>query len=151
MQYSMHLPTHRALVVPAAALALGAAGATGIYALIDSGNEVNVLPEKVIVAPAPSSTASAARVFPKDEAATAAAVRAGLTRVSPGSGSRAFPKDEAATAAAVSAGRRPVPPASGSRAFPKDEAATAAAVSAGADHGSPSANQHGTQLSGARP
>jgi hypothetical protein len=76
--------------VPVVALAIGAAAATGGYALIDS-DQVNLPEPKVIVSetPAPSSEGLAA----KDEAATAAAIG----RTAPNS----FGKDEAATAAAI--------------------------------------------------
>jgi hypothetical protein len=88
MQYAARLPSRRTLLAPAVALALGAAGATGIYALSD-GTDVQLQPTRVIVAEQPSQPSTV-----KDEAATAAAIG--------NSGqSSSFGKDEAATAAAI--------------------------------------------------
>jgi len=89
MQYAAHLPSSRTLIAPVVALALGAAGATGIYALSD-GTDVQVQPTRVIVAETPSSPNVGA-----NEAATAAAIG----KAAQGS---PFVKDEAATAAAIS-------------------------------------------------
>jgi hypothetical protein len=89
MQYAAHLPSTRVLIAPLVALAIGAAGATGIYALSD-GTDVQLQPTRVIVAEQPSQPSAAT----KDEAATAAAIgQSGQ--------SRSFAKDEAATAAAI--------------------------------------------------
>jgi hypothetical protein len=112
MQYAERLPNPKSMVAPVVALAIGAAAATGAYALIDS-DQVNLPEPQVIVSetPAPTSEGLAA----KDEAATAAAISQAPTN--------SFGKDEAATAAAIS--QAPT------NSFGKDEAATAAAIGAG--------------------
>jgi hypothetical protein len=93
MQYAAHLPSSRTLIAPVVALALGAAGATGIYALSD-GTDVQLQPERVIVVEKSQSSAAG-----KNEAATAAAI---------GKGSQGtFSKNEAATAAAIGKGEQP--------------------------------------------
>jgi hypothetical protein len=133
MQYAERLPNPKSMVAPVVALAIGAAAATGAYALIDS-DQVNLPEPQVIVSetPAPTSEGLAA----KDEAATAAAISQAPTN--------SFGKDEAATAAAIGAGVTstgsavgiPSPAAAakmndevGSGTASKDEAATAAAIS----------------------
>jgi hypothetical protein len=113
MQYAERLPNPRVMVVPIVALAIGAAAATGTYALVD-GAGVDVQPTRVIVADAPARPGQA--VAAKDEAANAAAI------ANPVSSSTSFGKSEAATAAAVG------DPASDSSSFGKDEANTAAAL-----------------------
>jgi hypothetical protein len=160
MQYAERLPNPKSMVAPVVALAIGAAAATGAYALIDS-DQVQLPEPKVIVSetPAPTSEGLAAKheaataaaigqtttnSFGKDEAATAAAIaRPGTTdvQVNPSTG---FPtpspstatKDEAGTAAPVGI---PSPAAAakmngeaGSGTASKDEAGTAAAVGNGA-------------------
>ena len=97
MQYAERLPNPRAMMVPVLALAVGAAAATGAYALLD-GDGVTVEPTKVIVTEAP--TAPSEGVAAKDEAATAAAVGRQYNGSSVQSSSFNG-KDEAATAAAV--------------------------------------------------
>ncbi|MBD0282759.1 MAG: hypothetical protein ICV69_11280 [Thermoleophilaceae bacterium] len=138
MQYAERLPNPRVMVAPIVALAIGAAAATGTYALVD-GTGADVQPTRVIVADAPAQpgqgvaakneAASAAAIgnpvssttsFGKSEAATAAALG------SPVSDSSSFGKDEAATAAALGN------PASDSSSFGKSEAATAAALGSSA-------------------
>jgi hypothetical protein len=141
MQYAERLPNPKSMVVPVVALAIGAAAATGTYALIDS-DQVTLTEPKVIVAetPAPTSQGLAA----KHEAATAAAIGQAPTN--------SFGKDEAGTAAAIarhpdtvgSTGTSaavgiPSPAAAakmngeaGSGTASKDEAGTAAAVGNGA-------------------
>jgi hypothetical protein len=89
MQYAARLPSSRTLIAPVVALALGAAGATGIYALSD-GTDIQLQPTRVIVAEQPSQPSKAT----KDEAATAAAIGHSVQ-------SSSFGKDEAATAAAI--------------------------------------------------
>jgi hypothetical protein len=113
MQYAERLPNPRVMVVPIVALAIGAAAATGTYALVD-GTGVDVQPTRVIVADAPAQPGQG--VAAKDEAANAAAI------ANPVSSSTSFGKSEAATAAAVGS------PASDSSSFGKSEAAIAAAV-----------------------
>jgi hypothetical protein len=115
MQYAEHLPNPRRMVVPVVALVVGAAAATGTWALLDS-EQVALQPPKVIVTEVPAQPSQG--VAAKNEAATAAAIGTGAT-------SSSFGKDEAATAAAIGTGA-----ASGS--FGKDEAATAAAIGTGA-------------------
>jgi len=110
-------------MVPVLALAVGAAAATGAYALLD-GDGVTVEPTKVIVTEAP--TAPSEGVAAKDEAATAAAVGRQYNGSSVQSSSFNG-KDEAATAAAV--GSQYNGSSVQSSSFNgKDEAATAAAV-----------------------
>jgi len=89
MQYAANLPSPRTLLVPVVALAIGAAGATGIYALSD-GTDIQLQPERVVVVEkqSPSSVATT------NEAATAAAIGKSEQSAS-------FGKDEAATAAAI--------------------------------------------------
>jgi hypothetical protein len=134
MQYAERLPNPRVMVAPIVALAIGAAAATGTYALVD-GTGADVQPTRVIVADAPAqpgqgvaakneagnaaavgNPVSSTTSFGKSEAATAAAVG------NPVSDSSSFGKSEAATAAALGS------PASGSSSFGKSEAATAAAL-----------------------
>jgi hypothetical protein len=115
MQYAERLPNPKSMVAPLVALAIGAAAATGAYALIDS-DQVQLSQPEVIVTetPAPTSEGLAA----KDEAATAAAISQAPTN--------SFGKDEAATAAAIGAGAT----STGSEGVnAKDEAGTAAAIS----------------------
>jgi hypothetical protein len=118
MQYAERLPNPKSMVVPVVALAIGAAAATGAYALIDS-DQVNLPEPKVIVTetPAPASDGVAA----KHEAATAAAIGQASTS--------SFGKDEAATAAAISS---PLTSRVPDSSFGKDEAGTAAAIGGGA-------------------
>jgi hypothetical protein len=98
MQYAERLPNSKSMLAPVVALAIGAAVATGTYALIDS-ESVQLQPPKVIVTetPAPTSEGLAA----KNEAATAAAIGSGATST----GSEGVnAKDEAGTAAAIGSG-----------------------------------------------
>jgi hypothetical protein len=129
MQYAERLPNPKSMVVPVVALAIGAAAATGTYALMDS-EQVTLSEPKVIVSetPAPTSQGLAA----KHEAATAAAIGQAPTN--------SFGKDEAGTAAAIA--RQPATvgstgievnpstghPTSSPSTVTKDEAGTAAAV-----------------------
>ena len=135
MQYAAHLPSSRTLVAPVLALALGAAAATGIYALSD-GSDIQLQPEHVVVVEKPSASGATST----NEAATAAAI---------GNGARAssFGKDEAVTAAAIGK-------SSQSSSFSKDEAATAAAIGKGSQassSGEDEAAAIGQQTFGARP
>jgi hypothetical protein len=99
MQYAERLPSvpsPKSVAVPLVALVIGAAAATGAYALIDNNEQVAQAPSNVIVldAPAPASEGTSA----KNEAGTAAAI-GGVS--APGEGITA--KNEAGTAAAISA------------------------------------------------
>jgi hypothetical protein len=120
MQYAEHLPNPRRMVAPAVALVIGAAAATGAYALIDS-EQVELPTPKVIVAEPPAQPSQG--VAAKHEAATAAAIGAGAT-------STPFGKDEAATATAIGRGAA-ISGTSGAET--KDEAATAAAIGSGVE------------------
>jgi hypothetical protein len=71
MQYAAHLPSSRSMIAPVLALAIGAAGATGLYAALD-GKDVQLRPAHVIVTETPAAPTGA--VAAKDEAATAAAI-----------------------------------------------------------------------------
>jgi hypothetical protein len=113
MHYAERLPNPRVIVVPIVALAIGAAAATGTYALVD-GSGVDVQPTQVIVADAPAQPGQG--VAAKNEAANAAAIG------NPAPSSTSLAKNEAATAAAVGN------PAPDSASFGKSEAATAAAL-----------------------
>ena len=117
MQYAARLPSApspKTVAIPLVALVLGAAAATGAYALIDDEQVVQAPKVIVLDAPAPAGVGTTA----KDEAGTAAAIAAVSA---PGGGVTA--KDEAATAAAIGAVSAPSAVATG-----KDEAATAAAI-----------------------
>ena len=103
MQYAERLPSlpsPNKLVAPLAALALGAAVATGAYALIDNDQISSSPSSKVIVLDSPATPS--AGVSAKNEAGTAAAIS---TIPAPSAGASA--KDEAATAAR--SGRSPRP------------------------------------------
>ena len=106
MQYAAHLPNTRSMLAPVVALAIGAAGATGIYAALDD-NAANVQPAPVVItqtSPAtsgPNEASVAAAVGSQapavsgpNEASVAAAVAHPPTVSSPG-------KDESSTAAAI--------------------------------------------------
>ena len=68
MDYAARLPRQspRSLVVPVVALVIGAGAATGVYALIDNGNDVAQGASKVVVVetPAQQSAAEAIRMDP---------------------------------------------------------------------------------------
>jgi hypothetical protein len=112
MEYAAHLPTTRSLVVPVVALAIGAAGAIGIYAALDD-TEIGTQSPRVIVTQEPAQPSEG--VAAKDEATTAAAI-------STSDSTDSFGKDEAATASVIGLG-------TSSDSFGKDEAASAAAIS----------------------
>jgi hypothetical protein len=116
MQYAERLPNSRTLLAPVLALAVGAAAATGAYALLDSETVVVGDPEVIVAeVPAPGTVAQT-----KNEAATAAAITASPTV--------AETKNEAATAAAITASPT-VPARAGHPSHGgTDEAATAAAI-----------------------
>ena len=119
MQYAEHLPNPRRIVAPAVALVIGAAAATGAYALINNSDQVELPAPKVIVAESPAQPSQG--VAAKHEAATAAAIGASAT-------STPFGKDEAVTATAIGRGAS-ISGTSGAEM--KDEAAAAAAIGAG--------------------
>jgi hypothetical protein len=119
MQYAEHLPNPRRMIAPAVALVIGAAAATGAYALFDS-EQVELPAPQVIVADPPAQPSEG--VAAKHEAATAAAIGASAT-------STPFGKDEAVTAAAIGRGAS-ISGTSGAEM--KDEAASAAAIGTGA-------------------
>jgi hypothetical protein len=87
MQYAAHLPNTRAMVAPVVALVIGAAGATGAYALIDDNAE-SIQPAAIVVTHTPAAQSG------PNEAGVAAVVGT----QTPGSSTG---KDESATAAAV--------------------------------------------------
>jgi hypothetical protein len=97
MQYAERLPalpSARTMLVPIVALAIGAAAATGAYALLDDENTgTQATAPKVIVADPPAQPS--AGVGAKNEAGVAAAIG------NPGVGPATEMKDEAGTAAAI--------------------------------------------------
>lgn len=108
MQYAAHLPNTRALVAPIVALAIGAAGATGVYALVDD-NSLSSTPAAIVVTQPASSSV--------DESAVASAVAHRPVSVSSS-------VDESAVASAVA--QRPVQS--------PNEAGTAAAIGRNLNH-----------------
>ena len=91
MQYAAHLPNTRSMVAPVLALAIGAAGATGIYAAIDdSGGSAQPSPIVVKVAATVARPSTVSTSPGKDESSTAAAV-----------GSSSAGPDEASVASAI--------------------------------------------------
>jgi hypothetical protein len=136
MQYAEHLPNPRRMVAPAVALVIGAAAATGAYALIDS-EQVELPAPKIIVAEPPAQPGEG--LAAKHEAATAAAIGAGAT-------STPFGKDEAVTATAIGRGAS-ISGTSGAEM--KDEAASAAAIGTGIElRGSKASSSSGGSPSG---
>jgi hypothetical protein len=111
MQYAAHLPNTRAMLAPVVALAIGAAGATGVYALVDD-NAGSVEPAAIVI----SEPAQAPAATGPNEAGVAAAVSS-----TPAFRTATGP-NEAGVAAAVSS-----TPAFASSSG-KDESTTAAAV-----------------------
>jgi hypothetical protein len=97
MQYAERLPalpSARTMVVPVVALAIGAAAATGAFALLDDESTgTQATAPKVIVADPPAQPSAGVRA--KNEAGVAAAI--GNPAVGPATES----KDEAGTAAAI--------------------------------------------------
>ena len=93
MQYEASLarPSARTVLVPLVALVIGAAAATGTYALIDNGDAAIQASTRLIVVETPAQ--HSADIPGKNEAATAVAISPTLSVVGP---------DEASTAAAVS-------------------------------------------------
>jgi hypothetical protein len=120
MQYEASLarPSARTMLAPLVALVIGAAAATGTYALIDNGDDAIQAATRVIVVETPAQ--HSADIPGKNEAATAAAINPTLSVAGP---------DEASTAAAVSQSSVTAPRGSKAATAGPDEASTAAAVS----------------------
>ena len=130
MQYAAHLPNTRSLVVPMVSLVIGAAGAVGIYAVLDE-TDVTIEPTRVVVQQ-PNDGVNA-----KHESTTASAIGGPVQ-------SPSADKDESSIAAAVGGRARGLVPRQGrgvhgrgsrgprQRFAPDtsgtDEAATAAAI-----------------------
>ena len=118
MQYAERqttIPGTRKLLVPMVALAIGVAGATGLYTLIDDdGTSVTPADTRVIVADPPAQPGPG--VAAKNEAGVASAIG---NPALPGEGVSA--KDEAGVASAIGKPEQP-------QTLSKDEAATAAAI-----------------------
>ena len=118
MQYAERqttIPGTRKLLVPLVALAIGVAGATGLYTLIDDdGTSVTPADTRVIVADPPAQPGPG--VAAKNEAGVASAIG---NPALPGEGVSA--KDEAGVASAIGKPEQP-------QTLSKDEAATAAAI-----------------------
>jgi len=91
MQYALARPAARTMLAPFVALVIGAAAATGAYALIDNGDNVIQGATRLIVVETPAQ--HSADIPGKDEAATAVAISPTLS---------VSAADEARTAAAVS-------------------------------------------------
>ena len=126
MQYAANLPNTRAMLAPVVALVIGAAGATGVYALVDD-NSVSSTPDAIVIsepARTPATTGpkngavsraqAQVQSFGKDESTTAAAI--GSQALSPSG------PNEAGVATAVSRAQAQV------QSSGKDESTTAAAV-----------------------
>jgi hypothetical protein len=92
MHHAAHLPrpSTKTMIAPVVALVVGAAAATGTYALIDNGDDAIQAASKVIVVETPAQ--HSADIPGKNEAATA-------TAISPTPS--VSTTDEAATAAAI--------------------------------------------------
>jgi hypothetical protein len=120
MQYEASLarPSARTMMAPLVALVIGAAAATGTYALIDNGDDAIQASTRLIVVETPAQ--HSADIPGKNEAATAAAINPTLSVAGP---------DEASTAAAVSQSSVTEPRGSKAATAGPDEASTAAAVS----------------------
>jgi hypothetical protein len=108
----------RTMLAPLVALVIGAAAATGTYALIDNGDAAIQASTRLIVVETPAQ--HSADIPGKNEAATAVAINPTLSVAGP---------DEASTAAAVSQPRVTEPRGSKAATAAPDEASTAAAVS----------------------
>ena len=119
MQYEASLArlSARTMLAPLVALVIGAAAATGTYALIDNGDTIQASTRLIVVeTPAQHS----ADIPGKNEAATAVAITPTLSVAGP---------DEATTGAAVSWSSVTEPRGSEAATSGPDEASTAAAVS----------------------
>jgi hypothetical protein len=91
MQYALARPAARTMLAPFVALVIGAAAATGAYALIDNGDAVIQGATRLIIVETPAQ--HSADIPGKNEAATAVAISPTLS---------VSATDEARTAAAVS-------------------------------------------------
>ena len=91
MQYAVSLARPRTVLAPFVALVIGAAAATGAYALIDNGDDAIQAATRLIVVETPAQ--HSADIPGKNEAATAVAISPRLSVTT---------HDEASTAAAVS-------------------------------------------------
>jgi hypothetical protein len=120
MQYEASLArlSARTMLAPLVALVIGAAAATGTYALIDNGDDAIQASTRLIVVETPAQ--HSADIPGKNEAATAVAINPTLGVAGP---------DEASTAAAVSQSSVTEPRGSKAATAGPDEASTAAAVS----------------------
>ena len=90
MQYAANLPNTRAMLAPVVALVIGAAGATGVYALVDD-NSVSSTPDAIVI----SEPARTPATTGPNEAGVATAVSRAQAQV------QSSGKDESTTAAAV--------------------------------------------------
>lgn len=95
MNYAAQLPNPRKMLAPVVALLIGAAGAVGVYTVLDD-TDVGVQPAKVIVTEAPAQPSEG--VAAKNEAGTAAAIAGSKAPIS------SIGKDEAKSAAAIGGG-----------------------------------------------
>ena len=120
MQYEASLarPSARAMLTPLVALVIGAAVATGTYALIDNGNAAIQASTRLIVVETPAQ--HSADIPGKNETATAVAISPTLSVAGP---------DEASTAEAVSQSGATEPRGSKATTASTDEASTTEAVS----------------------
>jgi hypothetical protein len=120
MQYEASLArlSARTMLAPLVALVIGAAAATGTYALIDNGDDAIQASTRLIVVETPAQ--HSADIPGKNEAATAVAINPTRSVAGP---------DEASTAAAVSQSSVTEPRGSKAATAGPDEASTAAAVS----------------------
>jgi hypothetical protein len=120
MQYEASLAriSARTMLAPLVALVIGAAAATGTYALIDNGDDAIQASTRLIVVETPAQ--HSADIPGKNEAATAVAINPTRSVAGP---------DEASTAAAVSQSSGTEPRGSKAATAGPDEASTAAAVS----------------------
>jgi hypothetical protein len=120
MQYEASLArlSARTMLAPLVALVIGAAAATGTYALIDNGDAAIQASTRLIFVETPAQ--HSADIPGKNEAATASAINPAPSVVG---------LDEASTAAAVSQSSVTAPLGSKAATASPDEASTAAAVS----------------------
>jgi hypothetical protein len=124
MQYAQRqvmIPGSRKLLVPVLALAIGVAGATGVYSLIDEGgSSVSPADTKVIVVDPPAQPSPG--VAAKNEAGVATAI------AQPSQPSGTLAKDEAGVAALMGSSAAYASPQTSGSTETKDEAATAASL-----------------------